>query len=137
MVPSLGRRRDYPVTMVGFETVRVAAVQATPVILDVEATIDKTVELLGEAADRDARLVVFPEIFVSLYPSGAWASQASTWASGLRRVVGADVGVERRRRWTDGRSPGEGLCRARRLSRHRRQRTRRQPGRARCTTRCW
>jgi nitrilase len=67
--------------MVGFETVRVAAVQATPVILDVEATIDKVIELLGEAADRDARLVVFPETFVSLYPSGAWASQASTWAS--------------------------------------------------------
>ncbi len=68
--------------MVGFETVRVAAVQATPVILDVEATIDKVIELLGGAADRDATLVVFPECFVSLYPSGAWASQASTWARG-------------------------------------------------------
>ena len=67
--------------MVSFETVRVAAVQATPVILDVDATIDKVIDLLGEAADGGATLVVFPECFVSLYPSGAWAAQAATWSS--------------------------------------------------------
>lgn len=66
--------------MVGFETVRVAAVQATPVILDVDATIDKVIELIGESAERGATLVVFPETFVSLYPSGAWAQQAATWS---------------------------------------------------------
>jgi nitrilase len=65
--------------MATFETVRVAAVQATPVILDVEATIDKVIDKLGEAADRGATLVVFPECFVSLYPSGAWAYRAATW----------------------------------------------------------
>ena len=67
--------------MVAFENVRVAAVQATPVILDVEATIDKVVELTGEAAGRGATLVVFPETFVSVYPSGVWARQAATWSS--------------------------------------------------------
>ena len=68
--------------MAVFDTVRVAAVQATPVILDVDATIDKAIALLGEAADRGASLVVFPECFVSLYPSGAWAAPASTWSPG-------------------------------------------------------
>lgn len=68
--------------MPGFETVRVAAVQATPVVLDAEATIDKAVALIGEAADRGASLVVFPECFVSIYPSGAWAAAAATWAEG-------------------------------------------------------
>ncbi len=68
--------------MSGFETVRVAAVQATPVILDAEATVDKAIDLLGEAADGGASLVVFPECFVSLYPSGAWAAQAATWTDG-------------------------------------------------------
>ena len=68
--------------MAVFETVRVAAVQATPVILDADATIDRAIELLGDAADRGATLVVFPECFVSLYPSGAWAAQASTWSPG-------------------------------------------------------
>jgi nitrilase len=62
-----------------FPTVRVAAVQATPVVLDAEATVDRVVERLGEAADDGAALVVFPECFVSLYPSGAWAAAAATW----------------------------------------------------------
>ena len=60
-----------------FETVRVAAVQATPVILDADATIDKAVRLLHEAADEGAQLAVFPETFVSVYPSGAWGHQAA------------------------------------------------------------
>jgi nitrilase len=65
-----------------FGTVRVAAVQATPVVLDAEATVDRVVELLGEAADDGADLVVFPECFVSVYPSGAWAAAAATWSAG-------------------------------------------------------
>ena len=58
-------------------TVRVAAVQATPVILDAEATIEKAIGLLGAAADEGARLVVLPECFVSVYPSGAWGAAAA------------------------------------------------------------
>lgn len=58
-------------------TVRVAAVQATPVILDAEATVDKAIALLGAAADEGARLVVLAECFVSVYPSGAWAAGAA------------------------------------------------------------
>jgi nitrilase len=64
-----------------FETVRVAAVQATPVVLDAEATIDKAIDRLEAAAGEGASLVVFPECFVSLYPSGAWASRAASWSS--------------------------------------------------------
>ena len=68
--------------MTRFDTVLVAAVQATPVILDAEATIDKAVATLGTAAADGADLVVLPECFVSLYPSGAWAAAAATWAEG-------------------------------------------------------
>jgi nitrilase len=63
--------------MTDFPTVRVAAVQATPVVLDAEATIRKTVRLLGEAAAKGIQLAVLPETFVSLYPSNVWARQAS------------------------------------------------------------
>ncbi|MDP1794655.1 MAG: carbon-nitrogen hydrolase family protein [Acidimicrobiales bacterium] len=63
-----------------FETVRVAAVQATSVVLDAEATIDKAIGLIGDAAAQGAHLVAFPECFVSLYPSGAWAAAAATWS---------------------------------------------------------
>ena len=63
-------------------TVRVAAVQATPVILDAEATVDKAIGLLGQAAADGATLVVLPEAFVSLYPTGTWAAPAATWSPG-------------------------------------------------------
>jgi nitrilase len=65
------------VVMTGFPTVRVAAVQATPVILDAEATVEKAARLLGEAAADGVRLAVLPETFVSLYPSNIWARRAS------------------------------------------------------------
>ena len=68
--------------MAGFETVRVAAVQATPVILDADASIDKAIALLDDAAADGAALVVFPECFVSVYPSGTWAAPAATWTEG-------------------------------------------------------
>jgi nitrilase len=65
--------------MPAFGTVRVAAIQATPVILDAEATIEKAAGLLAEAAGRGARLAVLPEAFVSLYPSNAWARSATAF----------------------------------------------------------
>lgn len=60
-----------------FETVKVAAVQACPVILNAAATVDKAVGLLQQAADKGVQLAVFPETFVSVYPSGAWGHQAA------------------------------------------------------------
>jgi predicted amidohydrolase len=60
-----------------FETVKVAAVQASPVILDAGATVDKALGLLHQAADKGVQLAVFPETFVSVYPSGAWGHQAA------------------------------------------------------------
>ena len=62
-----------------FRTVRVAAVQATPVILDAEATVHKALDLFAEAASGGAELVVLPETFVSLYPSNAWARTAASF----------------------------------------------------------
>jgi nitrilase len=66
--------------MVELATVRVAAVQATPVILDADATVDKAVDLIAEAAADGVQLAVFPECFVSLYPSNTWAKAAATWS---------------------------------------------------------
>lgn len=64
-----------------FGTVRVAAVQATPVVLDADVTVDLAIDRMGDAAAQGANLVVFPECFVSLYPSGAWAAGAATWST--------------------------------------------------------
>ena len=45
-------------------------VQAAPVAFDRERTIEKVDALTGDAAGRGARLVLFPEAFVSAYPRG-------------------------------------------------------------------
>ena len=45
-------------------TVQVAAVQAAPVLLDLEASLERAVDLLEEAAAAGAQLVVFPEAFL-------------------------------------------------------------------------
>jgi nitrilase len=50
--------------------VRVAVVQAAPVVFDVPQTLDKLRNLTADAARRGARLAVFPEAFVSAYPKG-------------------------------------------------------------------
>ncbi len=59
--------------------VTVACVQAEPVVLDREATLDKLAALTAEAAGEGAQLVVFPETFVSVYPSSAWAKALAGW----------------------------------------------------------
>ena len=60
-------------------TVRIAAAQATPVILDAEASVAKAIELTERAAAEGAQLVVLPETFVPLYPSQAWAAPAASF----------------------------------------------------------
>jgi nitrilase len=51
---------------------RIAAVQAAPVYLDLDATLDKACRLIDEAAQGGAQLVVFPEAFISGYPVWVW-----------------------------------------------------------------
>src|SRR5260370_29598886 len=53
-------------------TFKVAAVQATPVFLDREATIDKACGLIATAGSEGARLIVFPEAFIPSYPEWVW-----------------------------------------------------------------
>ncbi len=69
---------------------KAAAVQAEPVTLDREATIEKACSLIDEAAAVGARLIVFPELFVPTYVN------ASIWGKGL-----AEFGSPRARAaWT-------------------------------------
>jgi nitrilase len=51
-------------------SVNVAVVQAGSIPFDAEACIDKAERLIGEAAATGAKVIVFPEAFVTGYPKG-------------------------------------------------------------------
>jgi len=52
------------------EQVRVAVIQATPILFDRQATVEKTCQLAADAAAQGAQLLVFPEAFIPAYPRG-------------------------------------------------------------------
>jgi nitrilase len=49
---------------------KVAVVQASPVLFNRDATIEKTCRLILEAAEKDVKLILFPEAFIPAYPRG-------------------------------------------------------------------
>ncbi len=53
-----------------FARVKVAVVQAAPVLFDREETIEKVCQLTAEAAAAGAQLVLFPEALIPAYPRG-------------------------------------------------------------------
>jgi len=51
-----------------FPKFKAAAIQASPVYLDRDATTDKACSFIREAANNGAQLIVFPEVFIAGYP---------------------------------------------------------------------
>ncbi|MFF2840580.1 carbon-nitrogen hydrolase family protein [Paenarthrobacter sp. NPDC057981] len=58
---------------------RVAVVQAAPVWLDLDGTIDKTVALIEEAGRGGANLIAFPECWVPGYPEFLYTETNTIW----------------------------------------------------------
>ena len=54
------------------ELVNVACAQVEPVLFDRAATIDRIAEVAAEVAANGAKLVLFPETFIPVYPSNRW-----------------------------------------------------------------
>ena len=51
---------------------KVAAMHVAPVFLDTDATIEKACSLIEKAARNGARLIAFPETYISAFP--IWCS---------------------------------------------------------------
>ena len=78
------------------DRVKVAVVQAAPVAFDRERTLEKVRALAADAARQGARLLLFPEAFVSAYPRGLdfGATVGDRSAQGreeFRRIVYAET----------------------------------------------
>lgn len=66
-----------------------AAVQIAPVLpFDKEKTVERVCEATAEAANKGAKLVVFPECFIPMYPNWSIDLQDETkWAMNLRELT--------------------------------------------------
>ncbi|WP_271528100.1 carbon-nitrogen hydrolase family protein [Bradyrhizobium sp. CCBAU 25338] len=53
---------------------RAAAIQAEPVWMDVDATIDKTIAMMEEAARNGAQIMATPEVWLPGYPQFIWVN---------------------------------------------------------------
>jgi aliphatic nitrilase len=71
--------------MIGVSPFAVAAVQAAPVYLDRDATVDKAISLIEQAARGGARLVGFPECYVPGYPWWVWLDSPAWGLQFVRR----------------------------------------------------
>ncbi len=54
------------------KTTKIAAAQLTPVFLNKEQTVHKACSAISEAGKNGAKLIVFPEAFISGYPDWVW-----------------------------------------------------------------
>lgn len=72
--------------------VRVAVAQATPVVLDGPASVEKACDIIREAGAAGARLVALPEGFVPLMPRPCWGHRYG-------ETMNAEAGELHRRLW--------------------------------------
>jgi len=54
------------------QVLKVAAAQASPIFLNRKQTVEKACDLIAQAGSAGAKLIVFPEVFISGYPDWVW-----------------------------------------------------------------
>jgi len=58
---------------------KAAAIQAAPIFLNLDATIDKATALIEEASSNGAEVIAFPETWLPGYPWYAWLDAPALW----------------------------------------------------------
>ena len=88
--------------------VKIAISQKPPVLLDLEATMQRAIETIDEAAREGAKLIVFPEAYLPGYPTWIWRLRP-----GGDMTLGNTIHTELRRNAVDIAAGGlNGLCQA-------------------------
>lgn len=73
---------------------RAAAVQAAPVFLNLDATVDKACDLIKEASANGAELVAFPEVFVCAYPYWSWIVSPVEGGDWFQRLYENSIAID-------------------------------------------
>ena len=71
-------------------TVKLAAAHASPIFLDTPATLEKTLDLITEAAGNGADLIAFPETFIPAFP--VWSASTGSQSRFLCETGGQFIG---------------------------------------------
>lgn len=79
--------------MTNYPKYKVAAIQAGPVYLDLEQTVEKACGFIKEAAQNGAKIVGFPEAFLPGYPWWAWLGDADAYRQYYRKLLENSVVV--------------------------------------------
>jgi predicted amidohydrolase len=79
-----------------FPKFKAAAVQASPVFLDRDATIEKACDLMMEASQNGAKLVAFPETWIPGYPYWIWIDTPIANFHFLKRLFEESIEVPSR-----------------------------------------
>lgn len=66
---------------------KVAAVQAGPVYLNLEATVEKACGFISEAAKKGAKIIGFPEAFLSGYPWWVWLGDSTKYVDYYAKLL--------------------------------------------------
>jgi aliphatic nitrilase len=77
--------------MVAYPKFKACAAHVAPVFLDADATVDKAVDLIGEAARNGARLIAFPESYVPAFPVWAGVEPAINNHDLFKRLVAQSI----------------------------------------------
>lgn len=77
-----------------FKKFKAAAVQTSPIFLDVEKTIDKVIGLMKEASENGASLIAFPEVFIAGYPYWNWIMTPIQGGKWYEKLYKSSVKVE-------------------------------------------
>jgi nitrilase len=73
---------------------RVAVVQAAPEFLDLDGTIDKTIDFMKRAAHEGATLIAFPETWIPGYPWWIWLSSPAAGMQYVQRYHDNSLAVD-------------------------------------------